>query len=179
MPIRRPAGSPPAASSERRRTRTTSARLSAARRLAAAGAHDELADDQPDDEQEHCGLDVVAGVDRERVVGAGEEEVERARTTTSAATAPPTRPPRTAATTTTSTRTSDTFEVRISSRSGTSAAETTTGPASATAHARGEIAVAGRCGRGFGSSVTIRLYARPSGRWNGLDAFLARAAAGS
>ena len=46
---------------------------------ALAGADDELADDEADDEQHDGGLEVVAAVDREGVVGLGEEEVERQR----------------------------------------------------------------------------------------------------
>ena len=45
--------------------------------LTASRPDDELADDETDDEQQHGGLEVVAAVDRERVVGTGEEEVER------------------------------------------------------------------------------------------------------
>ncbi len=66
----------------RRRARRDGARARPRRdsrrpvRLAATVPDDELADDEPDDEQEHRGLDVVAAVDRERVVRTGEEEVE-------------------------------------------------------------------------------------------------------
>ena len=45
--------------------------------LAASRPDDDLADDEPDDEQQHRGLDVVAAVDGERVVRTREEEVER------------------------------------------------------------------------------------------------------
>src|SRR4029077_18029980 len=45
--------------------------------LAAPGSDHELADDEPDHEEEHGSLDVVATVDREGVVRAREEEVER------------------------------------------------------------------------------------------------------
>ena len=40
-------------------------------RLAAACPHDDLADDQPDDQQEHRRLDVVVAVDREASSRAG------------------------------------------------------------------------------------------------------------
>ena len=47
--------------------------------LALPGAHHELADDEPHHEEDERRLDVVALVDRERVVRLGEEVVEGAR----------------------------------------------------------------------------------------------------
>lgn len=77
----------------------------------------------------------------------------------SAATAPPIRPPSTAAITTTTTRTSDPFDVRISSRAGISAKATTTGPASATTQARGKTGWETRRRRSESVSMAA-LYAR-------------------
>ena len=76
MPSKRPADSPPRSQlGESAHPHHFGPALGRVR-PAAPGAHHDLADEEPDDEQQHRGLDVVAAVDRERSVRAGEEEVE-------------------------------------------------------------------------------------------------------